>query len=91
MKYKVLQLDEHGRISFTKEELEKLLDEVYEEGRKDANYYWYKPYWTYTTSDATITTNPNKSIDKWTITVGDGNQTNGTYSAGHTTNVTAKG
>lgn len=71
MKYKVLQLDANGRISFTKEELEKLLDEVYEEGRRDANYYWHRPYWTYTTSENTITTNPDTNIDKWKITIGD--------------------
>lgn len=29
MKYKIFNLDKNGRISFTKEELEKLLDEVY--------------------------------------------------------------
>lgn len=32
MKYKIFSLDENGRISFTKEELEKLLDEVYTDG-----------------------------------------------------------
>lgn len=32
MKYKIFNLDENGRISFTKEELEKLLDEVYTNG-----------------------------------------------------------
>ncbi len=80
MKYKILQLDANGRISFTKEELEKLLDEVYEEGRKDANYYWYRPYWTCTTNENTITTNPNESIDKWKITIGDDPGSGYTYS-----------
>ena len=32
MKYKIFSLNENGRISFTKEELEKLLDEVYNDG-----------------------------------------------------------
>lgn len=73
MKYKVLQLDANGRISFTKEELEKLLDEVYEDGRRDGYGWRYYPYITCSdgTSRNTITTNPNKSIDKWTVTVGD--------------------
>ena len=71
MKYKILQLDANGRISFTKEELEKLLDEVYEDGRRDASYYWYRPYLTWTTSQNTITTNPDTNVDKWKITIGD--------------------
>ena len=47
MKYKILSLDENGKISFTKEELEKLLDEVYtdgyQEGKKAGNIQ-YVPY-----------------------------------------------
>lgn len=76
MKYKILQLDEHGRISFTKEELEKLLDEVYEEGRRDGHWY---PYWygSTITTTAPITygtgTGDKNTWDKWTITIGDSN------------------
>lgn len=62
MKYKILQLDEHGRISFSKEELEKLLDEVYEQGRRDGAYR-YPYYWYTNTGTAEIPT-----IDK-TITI----------------------
>ncbi len=35
MKYKILTPDEDGKFIFTKEELEKLLDEVYQEGFDD--------------------------------------------------------
>ena len=58
MKYKILQLDANGRISFTKEELEKLLDEVYEDGRRDERGWRYTPYITCTTGP--YTTIPNK-------------------------------
>ncbi len=34
---KVFITDENGRISFTKEELEKLLEEAYNEGKANAN------------------------------------------------------
>lgn len=41
MKIKVFYPDRDGRISFTKKELEELLDEVYKEGYNDAKpYYW---------------------------------------------------
>ncbi len=49
MKYKILQLDANGRISFTKEELEKLLDEVYNNGYEDGRKTCWYPYWTYKT------------------------------------------
>ena len=47
MKYKILQLDANGRISFTKEELEKLLGEVYDNGYEDGRKTCQYPYWTY--------------------------------------------
>ena len=50
MKYKILQLDANGRISFTKEELEKLLDEVYDNGYEDGRKTCQYPYWTYKTT-----------------------------------------
>ena len=84
MKYKILQLDEHGRISFSKEELEKLLDEVYEEGRRDG-YGWR--YYPYITCGSTITTNPNdytitKDTPSYTKTIRVGDDLNST---GYTT------
>ena len=58
MKVKVFYPDKNGRISFTKEELQKLLDEVYKEGYDDARpYYWSSPYWTWT-NNPSITTTP---------------------------------
>jgi len=72
MKYKILQLDENGRISFTKEELEKLLDEVYEDGRRDGYGWRYYPY--ITCGNGSITTTPNEyttSPYTTTIRVGD--------------------
>ena len=32
MKYKIIEVDKDGKITFTKEELEKLLDDVYNDG-----------------------------------------------------------
>lgn len=56
MKVKVFYPDKNGKISFTKEELQALLDEVYKEGYNDARpYYWTTPSWTYRDSN-TITT-----------------------------------
>ena len=56
MKVKVFYPDRDGRIHFTKEELQALLDEVYKEGYNDAKpYYWQSPYWS---NSGTITTTP---------------------------------
>lgn len=61
---KVFTTDESGRISFTKEELEKLLEEAYNEGKANANTVyvpsitnnknWWEtqPVWTSTTATA---------------------------------------
>lgn len=38
MKFRVLKLDRNNKITFTKEELETLLDDVYEEGRNSWFY-----------------------------------------------------
>lgn len=68
MKIKVFSFDSHGKVSFTQEELAKLLNEVYEEGKHDCEathpypYTWTCPF-TYLTNtgnsgypaDATIT------------------------------------
>ncbi len=69
MKVRVFYPNKDNKIEFTKQQLEKLLDEVYEEGRAkgyDQGYaagrpvtitYPYTPFW-YTTSTApTITCN----------------------------------
>ena len=45
MKVKIFQPNSHGKIEFTREELEKLLNEMYEEGRKDSERLpWTSPF-----------------------------------------------
>ena len=59
MKVKIFTPDLNGRISFTKEELQQLLDEVYREGYNDARpyYYWTTPYTNITTSNPRLENN----------------------------------
>ena len=60
MKIKVFYPDKDGKISFTKKELQTLLDEVYKEGYNDARpYYWQSPYWYNSGTITTTTTTPN--------------------------------
>ena len=65
MKVKVFYPNREGKIEFTRQELEKLLDEVYREGQKDCNcsksLTWTSPYCNSSlignnTANATITT-----------------------------------
>ena len=74
MKYKILQLDANGRISFTKEELEELLDEVYnsgyEDGRKTCQWpYYWSPTWT--NKPNIVQTDKTIPSDYYKIYVGD--------------------
>lgn len=48
MKVKVFYPNENGKIEFTKQELEKLLDEAYKEGYSDGNNKYNYP-WTINT------------------------------------------
>lgn len=42
---KTFKLNESGKIEFTKEELDKLLDEVWNDGyNSNTNYVWESPY-----------------------------------------------
>ena len=43
---KVFTTNENGKIEFTKEELEKLLNEVWYDGKNNGNYCWKSPGWT---------------------------------------------
>ena len=43
---KVFTTNENGKIEFAKEELEKLLNEVWYDGKNNGNYYWTLPGWT---------------------------------------------
>ena len=45
MKVKIFQPNVYGKIEFTREELERLLNEMYEEGRKDSERLpWTSPF-----------------------------------------------
>lgn len=78
MKVKVFQPNSHGKIEFTRAELETLLNEIYEEGRKDCErthngpFIYSTPYYgdsltgTTTTSGYINSTKAADSIDKLT-------------------------
>lgn len=59
---KTFEVDNDGYISFTRDELKKLLDEVYNEGRADGRLHsyvystpsWQYTYWTSTPSSITL-------------------------------------
>ena len=59
MKYKVLKLNEDNMAVFTKEELEVLLEEVYEEGKKDGYSMIFYPDF----SSKTITDSDSDQLD----------------------------
>lgn len=68
MKPYVFTKDREGKIVFTEKELRKLLDDVYEEGKKDGAWkpYVWNPSWT-TNKWAVTTGNPSWITDKTTI------------------------
>lgn len=69
MKPYIFTKDREGKIVFTEKELRKLLDDVYEEGKKDGAWkpYVWNPSWT--TDKWTVTTgNPSWTTDKWNKT-----------------------
>lgn len=64
---KVFQKNKNGKIEFTKEELETLLNEIYWDGyRANSTWTWTTPlsYPTYTTAD-------NLKTNTTTVTIGD--------------------
>lgn len=66
--------NEKGKIEFTKEELQKLLNEVYNEGKADNYSIYYGsntiPVLNYTTSNTSTTANKvSTSIDKNNLTI----------------------
>lgn len=68
---KVFTKDSNGKISFTQDELKKLLDEAYWEGYNSNhnNTYTYRsPYspWSWTTTASTVTLNSNTAADSIT-------------------------
>lgn len=81
MKVKVFQPNPHGKIEFTRTELEKLLNEIYEEGRRDCErnhiypFIYNTPYYGDSITDTITTcgtgtcinsTNATDSVDKLT-------------------------
>lgn len=76
MKIKVFYPDRDGRISFTKKELEELLDEVYREGYNDNRpYTWTSPYYNNITTTPYITltsmSSNSSNADNSTATISD--------------------
>lgn len=68
-KIRVFPHNEKGKIEFTKEELQKLLNEVYNEGRIDSYTISYGSNITTTPYYSTITTsNSSTSVDKNNLT-----------------------
>ena len=68
-KIRVFSKNEKGKIEFTKEELQKLLNEVYNEGKIDSYTISYGSNITTTPYYSTITTcNSSTSIDKNNLT-----------------------
>ena len=86
---KAFYLNKKGKIEFTKEELEKLLNEVWYDGKNSAVFTWNSPYyWStspsvtcvnsgVTTTTATVNANPN-NIGPVQIEWKDGDTTNAT-------------
>lgn len=70
MKVKVFQTNSHGKIEFTCAELEKLLNEVYEDGQRNCNcnksITWTSPYIN-TTPYYSTTCATNSDKDSTTI------------------------
>ena len=65
MRVKIFTLNENNKIEFTQKELEKLLDEVYEDGVADgkkSNYFYYRYPYTTTTTDATTINSDSISV-----------------------------
>lgn len=75
-KIRVFPHNEKGKIEFTKEELQKLLNEVYNEGKMDSYTIYYgcsttTPYYpTNTTSNSSILTG-NDKLNSLTVDVKD--------------------
>lgn len=75
MRMKVFYPNGEGKIEFTKEELEKLINDIYDEGRLDGEraarpyYYLNLPYSPYTpilyNSPTTATPLPDQGITIW--------------------------
>lgn len=67
MKVKVFYPNREGKIEFTRQELEKLLDEVYREGQKDCNcsksWTWTTPYYNSSLTNNSVSTTTTATPD----------------------------
>ena len=63
MSVKVFQTNKAGKIEFTRCELEKLLNETYNEGYRDGENHAKGSYWTWT-SPSVSTTNCSVNVDE---------------------------
>lgn len=72
-KIRVFSHNEKGKIEFTKEELQKLLNEVYNEGRADncSIYYGYNTIPEVSCTTSATTNKVSTSIDKNNLTIKD--------------------
>ena len=70
MRIKIFVPNEYGRIELTKEELEKLLNESYQQGWNDKpNYYYNQPYYTlYSNTANTSCTASSATINDFATT-----------------------
>lgn len=80
MMVKVFYPNKNGKIEFTKQEIEKLLDEVYNQGYRDGQNH---PYWW---TSPTITTTPYYNYNNDYNTISCDN-----YTVGKTTAMNADG
>ena len=63
MRIKIFVPNEYGRIELTKEELEKLLNESYQQGWNDKpNYYYNQPYYTLYSNTANTSCSASSTI-----------------------------
>lgn len=72
MKVKVFYPNSKGEIVFTKDELEKLLDEVYDAGYQDGRsryWTWTSPYYYTTTGGGSITTASSSNSNASPLTI----------------------
>ena len=77
---KVFTPNKDGKIEFTKDELEKLLNEVWWDGRNTNNYWWTSPSWYptwYSTSNTTGKPTRMDGVTTESVTVNANNIYNG--------------
>ena len=67
MMVKVFTVNSNGKIEFTKDQLEKLLNEVWEDGNSK-NYTWTSPHWYYGTINTPYTGTTEGTITCETVT-----------------------